>query len=331
MSHFQTNQKSMKLRWAMTYKAMSVIGTIHEDVTTNVLGRIGTWQWLVTFVSTSHMILAMFNQYEDIFLLEPSQVYCIIPNEFDIINSSLCLVTFENNGTQEYKCDKWYLNFLWVIWIQKTWLVFCDQKLKLLSTAIISRFGLVFGFIIYGLVSDNFGRKTAIILDALSELVLGLVITFCDSEGWFRLIVFLKSLFGSASYYIGIILTCEIASNSWRSWLSLIVICPRLFALVCKVPLANMAPNPETFSFISCFNAVLCLILLRWSPESPHWLLHNRKINVAEKLLINAAKTNNIILCSNFKIRPINHRVRLRITHWIKLQHALEEFYQRTI
>nr|XP_021181720.2 solute carrier family 22 member 4 [Helicoverpa armigera] len=294
---------------------MSVIGTIHEDVTTEVLGKIGSWQWLVTFISTSHMMLAMFNQYEDMFLLRPSEIYCVLPNEHQIVNSSLCFATIQNNGTELYRCNKWHLKFLWVFWLKKTWLVFCAQKLKMLSTAIISRFGIFFGCIIFGLVSDSFGRRTAIILNVIAELTLGLMITFCDAEGWFRLIAFLKSLFGSAGFYMGLILTCEIASNSWRSWLCVIVMSPRLLAIACMVPFANSAPNSETFSFISCIYAIFCLVLLRWIPESPQWLLYNRKLRAAEEILIKAAKINNIKVCQDFKIRPVNHRA----------YHSLEE------
>uniref|UniRef100_A0A2A4J4J6 Major facilitator superfamily (MFS) profile domain-containing protein n=1 Tax=Heliothis virescens TaxID=7102 RepID=A0A2A4J4J6_HELVI len=258
------------------------------------------------------MMLAMFNQYEDMFLLQPSEVYCVLPNQHQIINSSLCFATIQNNGTEHYRCNKWHLKFLWVFWLKKTWLVFCDKKLKMLSTAIISRFGIVFGCIIFGLVSDSFGRRTAIIFNVFAELTLGLVITFCDAEGWFRLIAFLKSLFGSAGFYMGLILTCEIASNRWRSWLCVIVMSPRLLTIACMVPLANSAPNSETFSFISCIYALFCLVLIRWIPESPQWLMYNRQISTAERILIKAAKINNIELCQDFKIRPINHRVRLQ-------------------
>ncbi|XP_075975689.1 solute carrier family 22 member 7-like [Anticarsia gemmatalis] len=250
------------------------------------------------------MVPTLFNHYEDMFLLHSSEVFCTSPSETE--NSSLCFVTLKNETKTE--CTNWHFKLLWLIWLKKTWLVFCDDKLKLLSTAIISRFGLVFGCIIFGLVSDSFGRRTAIILDVFAELVFGLVITFCDSEGWFRLIAFLKSLFGSANFYMGIILVCEIASNKWRSWLCVLVMSPRLLRMICMVPLANSAPNPETYSFIACIYCCFCFISLRWSPESPQWLLFNRKIAVAEKILLRAAKTNGITLCSTFKIRPINCR-----------------------
>ncbi|KAM3958930.1 LOW QUALITY PROTEIN: solute carrier family 22 member 7-like [Aphomia sociella] len=218
------------------------IGTVYEDVTTDVLGTIGVWQWLVVL-----------------------------------------------------------------------WLVFCDDKLKMMSTAIIFRMGLMFGYIFSGLIADrlflfSFGRKTALFIDVLIQLCMGVIITLCDSEGWFRLLIFLKSLLGSATTYIGLVLMCEISSNSWRSSMNMIVMLPRLFAMICGVPLANSSPNLETYSFISSAFGALLLILLRWIPESPQWLLYNRKTSNAEQLLFAAAKRNNIKLCDDFRIRPVNQR-----------------------
>ncbi|CAB3226725.1 unnamed protein product [Arctia plantaginis] len=137
---------------------MSVIGTVYEDVTSDVVGKIGSWQWLITFVSAALMVSTMFNQYEDMFLLHASNINCISPSEFEAVNSSLCVhnITIGGNASEVTKCNKWNLKLLWVIWLRKTWLVFCAGELKLLSTAIISRFGLVFGCIIFGLLADKY-------------------------------------------------------------------------------------------------------------------------------------------------------------------------------
>ncbi|XP_050348538.1 solute carrier family 22 member 13-like [Nymphalis io] len=197
---------------------------------------------------------------------------------------------------------------MWVIWIKKTWLIFCDQKTKVLSTTIICRLGLIFGCIIFGLVSDNFGRKRAITIDVFADFGFRLILTFCDTESWFNLLIFLRSLFASANIYTGLVLISEVASSAWRTSLNAIVSTPRLLASICLVPLANTAPNLETYNSIACIFDVLLLFLLRRTPESPQWLLYNRKITRAEKILQKAAKINRINVCSNFKIRPVNHR-----------------------
>lgn len=54
---------------------------------------------------------------------------------------------------------------------------------------------------------SSFGRRTAIAIDLFAQLCLGLVMTFCDSQAWFQLIVFLKALLGSATIYMGLILS----------------------------------------------------------------------------------------------------------------------------
>ncbi|XP_064072397.1 solute carrier family 22 member 13-like [Vanessa tameamea] len=284
------------------------IGTIHEDVTTDVLGLIGRWQWLVTFASATLMVPSMLNEYEDMLLLEPSEdIYCDLSDTISITNSSLCTFTVLN-GTKEIKCNIWHIKFMWIIWIKKTWLVFCDQRTKVLSTTIICRLGLLFGCIIFGLVSDNFGRKRAITIDVLADLGFRLILIFCDTESWFNLLIFLRSIFASANIYTGLVLISEVASSTWRTSLSAIVSTPRLLASVCLVPLAKAAPNLETFNFMACLFDVFLLFLLRWTPESPQWLLFNRKITQAEKILQKAARINRINVCSNFKIRPVNHR-----------------------
>ncbi|XP_047531388.1 solute carrier family 22 member 7-like [Vanessa atalanta] len=254
------------------------------------------------------MIPSMLNEYEDMLLLEPSEgIYCDLSDTTSITNSSLCTFTVLN-GTKEIKCNIWHIKFMWIIWIKKTWLVFCDQRTKVLSTTIICRLGLLFGCIIFGLVSDNFGRKRAITIDVLADLGFRLILTFCDTESWFNLLIFLRSIFASANIYTGLVLVSEVASSTWRTSLSAIVSTPRLLASVCLVPLANAAPNLETFNFMACLFDVFLLFLLRWTPESPQWLLYNRKIPQAEKILQKAARINRINVCSNFKIRPVNHR-----------------------
>lgn len=93
------------------------IGTIYEDVTTDVVGKIGSWQWLVTLVTTVLVVPSVFNQYEDIFLIHPPEATCIPPESHDVFNSSLCYVT---NGTEVSKCHKWNLKLLWLIWLKKS-------------------------------------------------------------------------------------------------------------------------------------------------------------------------------------------------------------------
>lgn len=44
-------------------------------------------------------------------------------------------------------------------------------------------------------------------LDVCANIVLRLAIVFSDSESWFKLLVFIRSLLGSANSYMGLILS----------------------------------------------------------------------------------------------------------------------------
>ncbi|XP_041979701.1 solute carrier family 22 member 13-like [Aricia agestis] len=276
---------------------MSRIGTIHEDITTDVIGVIGPWQWLVTIMCTICMVIPAMNQYADAFLLQPT-AECIEPRS----NASLC--EFGNKTTRE-KCTRWQINFLELVWIRKSWLMFCDPKVKIVSTSVISRLGSIFGCVIFGLISDSFGRKCSMWISYAAEVGFRVVMVFCDSEVWFQLLVFLRTLFSQANIFMALILVCEIASNEWRTRLNVIAILPQTLAAVCLVSVANLVPN-ETFDFLVAVCSVLVLILLRWIPESPAWLLFEGKVSKAERILSKAAQMNKKYLDSDFQIKPVD-------------------------
>lgn len=67
------------------------------------------------------MAPALFNQYEDIFMLNPVSVICVPPPGQAILNSSLCFITQQANETeQEIKCNKWNVKLVWLIWLKKS-------------------------------------------------------------------------------------------------------------------------------------------------------------------------------------------------------------------
>lgn len=150
-------------------------------MTSDVLGEIGTWQWFVTLVSTVLMMPSIFSHYEDVHLLHPSYVTCLPSEGHEVKEQFLCTYTVFNS-TEEIKCNVWHVKLLWLIWVKKTvckirltnnsvgwlindnyliycfviqWLVFCNDNTKQLSTTMICRLGLIFGFVIYGVTADR--------------------------------------------------------------------------------------------------------------------------------------------------------------------------------
>ncbi|CAH4034046.1 unnamed protein product [Pieris brassicae] len=119
-------------------------GTIHEDVTTEVLGKIGAWQWTVTILSTILAAPTVLNQYEDAFLLQPPNgVVCVTQ-----YNATLC--SYSVNGT-EFMCDSWKVRFMWLVWIKKTVVIL----------EIISTIGLASGLISHALLLNITPRVLA--------------------------------------------------------------------------------------------------------------------------------------------------------------------------
>lgn len=92
---------------------------MYEDVTTDVLGQMGAWQWMVTIVSTTLMTSAMFTQFEDMFLLKyTSDIVCIPPNGYEYNKSSVCYMISKNNSEQ-LPCNAWDVRLMGMVWIRK--------------------------------------------------------------------------------------------------------------------------------------------------------------------------------------------------------------------
>lgn len=93
------------------------IGTIYEDVTTDILGKIGPWQWLVTVLSAAYMVNNMFDATGDMNLLRPVNyeatkgLKCASAAGF---NSTLC---YSTNGTA---CEKWHVKLLGIFWVKRS-------------------------------------------------------------------------------------------------------------------------------------------------------------------------------------------------------------------
>ncbi|XP_048485415.1 solute carrier family 22 member 2 [Plutella xylostella] len=250
------------------------------------------------------MVNNMFDATGDMNLLRPVNyeatkgLKCVSAAGF---NSTLC---YSTNGTA---CEKWHVKLLGIFWVKRSWTIYCEECNQLLSLSLISRLGSTFGCVTFGFVADCFGRKRAVSLGLALQPPLWLLLAVTDRKTWFTLFLFLRALFGSANVYMGIVLTCEVASNAWRTRLLALVAAPRVLASVYTVALVHCLPNLETFSAVAFVYSVLLVIAIRWTPESPHWLLFNRKIETAEKIIHGAAKKNSVSLCSEFKIRPADH------------------------
>merc|ERR1719219_325591 len=193
-------------------------------------------------------------------------------------------------GCQDYEFD----HDFWVSTMVTEWDLVCEKAwLKTLAKLLLFT-GFALGSFCSGLVSDRFGRKTAIWGASVIMLVFGLITAFVP---WYPVFVFTWWVTGTmaiACYTAAFVWTMEIAAGKYKTYISMSM---NYSWPLCRLIIAALAYGFRDYSLhLIAISAMVCVgsIILFWLPESPRWLIARSKIEEAQKVLSEASKKNGM-------------------------------------
>merc|ERR1719228_3134456 len=152
--------------------------------------------------------------------------------------------------------------------------------------------GFALGSFCSGLVSDRFGRKTAIWITSVVMCIFGVITSIVP---WYWVFVFTWWITGTmaiACYTAAFVWTMEICAGKWKIYLGMSM---NYSWPTCRLIIAGLAWQFRDYhihlQFISALVFVGCVILY-WLPESPRWLIAKGRMDDAKKILSDASKKN---------------------------------------
>jgi len=152
--------------------------------------------------------------------------------------------------------------------------------------------GFALGSFCSGLVSDRFGRKTAIWITSVVMCIFGVITSLVP---WYWVFVFTWWITGTmaiACYTAAFVWTMEICAGKWKIYLGMSM---NYSWPTCRLIIAGLAWQFRDYhihlQFISALVFVGCVILY-WLPESPRWLIAKGRMDDAKKILSDASKKN---------------------------------------
>lgn len=155
-------------------------------------------------------------------------------------------------------------------------------------------FGVVAGSLIFGRLSDKFGRRTAFLWSGIFQLILGTSVAFASDYYTFIAIRFMYGIFGSGSYISGFVLTMEIVGPSKRT------ICGVMFQIMFAVGLMLLPAwgylieyNRFLLQIIYGLHATVLLPHFFLMDESPRWLWAQGRARESVAIVEKALKINN--------------------------------------
>ncbi|XP_061693871.1 solute carrier family 22 member 7-like isoform X2 [Syngnathoides biaculeatus] len=173
------------------------------------------------------------------------------------------------------------------------WDLVCDWKHLPQTTNTIFFVGLMLGSLLFGVLSDNYGRKPSLLASYVLSIVFGLASAFADSYVLFTALRFFCGAGLAGISLISFTLCAEWVATTHRA--SMCVICSLAWSLG-NMLLAALAYLVNAWRpLIVTVTAPLALAVLTWwwVPESARWLLANGKAEEAHLYLDKCARANN--------------------------------------
>ncbi|XP_074554976.1 solute carrier family 22 member 7a [Halichoeres trimaculatus] len=172
------------------------------------------------------------------------------------------------------------------------WDLVCDDKQLNQALATYFFLGVTFGAILFGQLSDKFGRKSMLLVALLFSSMLGVTSAFSTSYVMFAVSRALCGVALSGLSIIGVVLGIEWTDVKHRTFTGTVM---SLSWSAGNMLLALMAYFIRDWRHLTLAVTAPCtaaIIAWWWLPESARWLLANGRIEEAKKYLVQCAKVN---------------------------------------
>ncbi|KAM5298261.1 solute carrier family 22 member 4 [Ctenodactylus gundi] len=303
----------------------------YEEVTA-FLGEWGPFQRLIFFLLSASIIPNGFNGMSIVFLAGVPEHRCRIPDAANLTgawrNHSIPLLRQDGREVpdschryrlaavanysalglepgrdvdleqleQESCLDGWeFSRDVYLTTIVTEWNLVCEEDWKTPLTTSLFFVGVLLGSFVCGQLSDRFGRKN--ILFATMAVQTGFSFLQIFSINWemFTVLFVIVGMGQISNYVVAFILGTEILSKSVRVVFCTLGVCTFFAIGYMLLPLfAYFIRDWRMLLLALTVPGTLCVPLWWFIPESPRWLISQKRFKEAEDIIQKAAKMNSI-------------------------------------
>ncbi|XP_041873021.1 solute carrier family 22 member 2-like [Corvus kubaryi] len=161
--------------------------------------------------------------------------------------------------------------------------------------------GFFIGSINIGYIADRFGRKFCLLTTILANIVCGILLVFVPTYLWIVIIRFLQGLVSKGCWTAGYILVTEVVGPQYRRTVGILYQAAFSVGLLVFDAIAYAVPHWRWLQLAVTLPTCFFLLYYWCLPESPRWLISQRKNEKAMKIVSDMAKKNGKKMPSHFK------------------------------
>uniref|UniRef100_UPI00398E8324 solute carrier family 22 member 2-like isoform X2 n=1 Tax=Pristiophorus japonicus TaxID=55135 RepID=UPI00398E8324 len=168
----------------------------------------------------------------------------------------------------------------------------CADAWKLDLTQACLNLGFMLGTILMGYTADMFGRKLSFLFATFVTSVVGLVVAFLPNYTWFLIFRTLQGLFSKGSWLCAYVFITELVGLEYRRTVGILYQVCYSMGMMLLPAVAYLLPAWRNLQLAATIPNFLFLTYYWLIPESPRWLLSQKKNAEAMTVIRKMAKMN---------------------------------------
>lgn len=248
-----------------------------EDLIETAIGRFGKYQSWILFLITIGRFPTEY---------QLNNVVFIIPNV-----EYVCL---DNNVTNYCPCDKpEYDTTTIVSSVTSEWDLICNRTYLASLAQSIMQIGILTGSVIFGYISDRYGRKPSVLISLFFEVVFVAASAIVPNFEMFLACRFLIGVMVGGTMLCCYVFLIELCGKSFRSYMMGLGEIPYVLAYLTLPILAYFVRDWRPLQLATSLPWIIVCLYFWLIPESPRWLITVGKKKEAAFILTHIASRNN--------------------------------------
>ncbi|GIY13075.1 hypothetical protein CDAR_462801 [Caerostris darwini] len=291
-----------------------------RDVT-DIIGEYGPWQRLIFFLTCLRGTPTAFYNLSTPFFAPKQDVWCAQPSflnwtETKWRNSAIPLEYQDGelvpsrcfmyevlmsddepiiNRNKTVPCSAWeYDSSFYTNTLTKQYDLVCSRDWLISFTQFNYMAGMMCGVFIFGHLADRFGRQIILNISVTLMLISSVIAAFSPTYTFFSIARFCIALGAGGTQNTSFCLLMEVLGPIYRTRVTFAFSFGWAFGLLLLPGMTYLIRDWVYQQLASALVTSILLVYWCFMPESPRWLMTQGKYEKAEKIMIKAAKRNNL-------------------------------------
>ncbi|KAL0882692.1 hypothetical protein ABMA27_001115 [Loxostege sticticalis] len=170
----------------------------------------------------------------------------------------------------------------------------CDRAWLVSFTQTMTMFGLALGVTGLGWLSDRFGRQKALLLSIAIAVIFMIVAPFAPNYWAYNICRFLAGFGSGGIMNIGVVYNMEMVGPKYREIAGISGLIADGFGIMLLAAVAFHSSTWQTFFLFFGLLSILFFVVMLFMPESPRWLVSQRRTEQAIEMVTKVAKFNRL-------------------------------------